>query len=170
MKYLGEIKHEEIYNIQFPIEFKNIKRRKSVRVILFDNENRIALYKYLPREGYLNGEYGLPGGGVEEGEYIEDSVKRETLEETGCEIDSLREVGYLIEHVKKDEDTKLIQEVYCFSGKVLGEKKEPQFTERERSDLMTLEWKTVDEAISLISKQEDSFSNRRFLIFLKEIK
>lgn len=48
-------------------------------------DGRILIVRRVP-DGYLGGNYELPGGGVDEGESIENSVKRETLEETGLRV------------------------------------------------------------------------------------
>ena len=49
--------------------------------IIRDNEGRILLQK---RSDY--GNWGLPGGGMDAGESIEDTMIREVLEETGLEV------------------------------------------------------------------------------------
>ncbi len=59
----------------------------------------IVKRKYDP----LAGQWSLPGGGVELGETLEDSIVREMLEETGLEI----EVGPVIEvfdRITRDDD------------------------------------------------------------------
>jgi len=58
-------------------------------VIVQDGKVLIVKRKYDP----LAGQWSLPGGGVELGETLEDSIVREMLEETGLEI----EVGPVIE-------------------------------------------------------------------------
>ena len=58
-------------------------------VIVQDGKVLIVKRKYDP----LAGRWSLPGGGVELGETLEDSIVREMLEETGLEI----EVGPVIE-------------------------------------------------------------------------
>ena len=58
-------------------------------VIVQDGQVLIVKRKYDP----LAGQWSLPGGGVELGETVEDSIVREMLEETGLEI----EVGPVIE-------------------------------------------------------------------------
>jgi 8-oxo-dGTP diphosphatase len=58
-------------------------------VIVQDGKVLIVKRKYDP----LAGQWSLPGGGVELGETLEDSIVREMLEETGLDI----EVGPVIE-------------------------------------------------------------------------
>ena len=58
-------------------------------VIVQDGEVLIVKRKYDP----LAGQWSLPGGGVELGETLEESIVREMLEETGLRI----EVGPVIE-------------------------------------------------------------------------
>ena len=67
-------------------------------VILSEGKVLIVKRKYDP----LAGQWSLPGGGVELGETLEDSIVREMLEETGLEI----EVGPVIEvfdRITRDE-------------------------------------------------------------------
>ena len=67
-------------------------------VIVQDGQVLIVKRKYDP----LAGQWSLPGGGVELGETLEDSIVREMLEETGLEI----EVGPVIEvfdRITRDE-------------------------------------------------------------------
>jgi ADP-ribose pyrophosphatase YjhB (NUDIX family) len=71
-----------------------------VGAVIVDGE-RVVLIKrrYEP----LAGQWSLPGGAVEVGETLEDSVAREMLEETGLDV----EVGPVIEvfdRITRDED------------------------------------------------------------------
>ena len=68
-------------------------------VIVADGKVLIVKRKYDP----LAGQWSLPGGGVELGETLEDSIVREMLEETGLDI----EVGPVIEvfdRITRDDD------------------------------------------------------------------
>ena len=68
-------------------------------VIVQDGQVLIVKRKYEP----LAGQWSLPGGGVELGETLEDSIVREMLEETGLDI----EVGPVIEvfdRITRDDD------------------------------------------------------------------
>src|SRR3954454_25042734 len=57
-------------------------------VVIIDDRDRVLLMKRAD-----TGEWGLPGGLMEPGESFEDTGRRETLEETGLELDELRLLG-----------------------------------------------------------------------------
>lgn len=44
-------------------------------------------------DDFGGGMWGFPGGSVDEGEEAADTVRREVLEETGIELDEIREAG-----------------------------------------------------------------------------
>lgn len=70
---------------------KNIIRRTAVRAIIIEEEKILMVRSNL---GY----YKLPGGGVDEGEYLAEALQREVAEETGylsCSI--IEELGLISE-------------------------------------------------------------------------
>ncbi|HIP33973.1 MAG TPA: NUDIX domain-containing protein [Bacteroidia bacterium] len=106
-------------------EFNNYKVRNTVRAVIFDNENNIALMN-VSKDNF----HKLPGGGIDEGETKIEALKRECLEEAGVDIEIISELG-LISEIKKTSKT--IQNSYCYTAKVIGEKGEPDFTEKEKA-------------------------------------
>lgn len=145
----------------------HLKYRKAAKVVLFDGDGNIALNHYPPHEGYLEDEYYMPGGGVDEGETIIEALHREALEETGCKIKNIKELGqvtfYMTERGKIDS--------YAYVAEVDGKKGEPQLTEKEKSNNLQVVWKTIDEAIKLVEQnQSRNHARVNALIILNEVK
>jgi len=63
-----------------------------VHVLALDAESRVLVVQ-LYRHGYGQVCTELPGGGVDDGETPEQAIRRELLEETGCEVDELVQLG-----------------------------------------------------------------------------
>lgn len=129
--------------------------RHAARAVLFDHSSRIALL-YVASDNY----YKLPGGGVEPGETLEEALRREVLEETGCTIDVLGEVGMIEEHRNAWGIT---QYSYCYLARVTGPCAEPCFTDHEIEDGFSLDWATPDEAIALIRDSVPQSYHGRFI-------
>ena len=115
--------------------------RLAVKVIIFDEENKLALVGKTHRL--------LPGGGVEEGEGMEEALHREALEEVGCAIKIEREIAVTEEFRAKN---KRHQETHFFVAHSIGEKGSPQ-TSQEDEQGMQVSWHTLADAIALLEKQ-----------------
>ena len=79
MKLINHLKDTEY-------EFKGIKEvREIARSVMINEKNEIALLKIKGEDEDFGKRdyYELPGGGVERGETLEGTVKREMQEETG---------------------------------------------------------------------------------------
>lgn len=140
--------------------------RKAARALVFDKEENIAIL-FVSKKNY----HKLPGGGIEEGENIEEALKREIIEETGCEVEIRpQEVGITIEYRSSDE---LLQLSYCYLSDVVGEPGKMAFTEREITNGFRLKWMSIDEAIETLKKDAPSetfekFMRARDLVFLEK--
>lgn len=144
------------------------QERKASRIVIFDKEHNIALLN-VTKKYY----HKLPGGGMEKGENIIDSLKREVMEEIGCEVDNIKELGIIEEY---RERFKLHQVSYCFIGSVKGEKGLPHLEQGEIDDGFEQIWLKLDKAIETLESEvnvddyEGKFIQMRDLIFLKEAK
>src|SRR5450830_1921296 len=76
----------------FPVPSVYRERRAS-RAVVFDRDGNIALLD-VSKRGY----HKLPGGGIDEGEDILAALNRETMEEIGCTIGNIRELGIIEEY------------------------------------------------------------------------
>jgi ADP-ribose pyrophosphatase YjhB (NUDIX family) len=165
MKLIKEIRGRDI-GINEEERFDNpYLLRKASRAIVFNNNNEIA-FQFASKHKY----YKLPGGGIEKGETIEEALKREVLEESGCKIDITDEIGIIIEY-RNRFDT--LQISYCFLAKVVGEIGNPEYEEMEIDEGLMSIWVPIEKAISLIEEADTDnyqgkFIRERDLLFLKE--
>src|SRR5215470_14392590 len=65
-----------------------MRRRPAARLLIFDLQGRLLLFRYVFREGALAGDdfWGTPGGALEDGETFEEAAIRELCEETGIRV------------------------------------------------------------------------------------
>lgn len=117
--------------------------REAARAVVMDSDKQVALL-YVRSGDY----YKLPGGGVDEGEDVPQTLKRELLEEIGCEAEVVANLGTVREFRFYWD---LEQLSYCFLAEIVGEKGEPQFTDKEQEDGFEIVWaNNLDKAIALL--------------------
>lgn len=112
-----------------------------------------SLQKFIKSFKLLNfrkrNEYKLPGGGIEENEKPEEAFKREVLEETGCKVEIIKELG-TTEEYKTLDNFKQIS--YVFVGKVLEDTKQLNVTQKEKDEGARLVWETPENALKVITE------------------
>lgn len=142
------------------------RERKAARVIVFDQDNNVALL-HASKDNY----YKIPGGGAEGEEDILETLNREIKEEIGCAVKNIKELGEIEEYRNIDS---LHQVSYGYIAEVDGEKGEPQFTQGEIEEGFKPVWLTLDKAIETIgNKNISEFIRAKFMVlrdatFLKE--
>lgn len=166
MKTLKVIRDSDIGSDEAaPQEYKE---RKAARAVVFDEEGKVAIF-----HSTKNHYHKLPGGGVEEGEDIETGLRRELVEEIGCEVEDIKELGVIEEYRNK---LKVYQVNYGFTAKVRGEKGNPHLEQGEIDDGFVTEWIDLGTAIETLEKDKNSdlyeakYMVTRDLTFLKEAK
>ncbi|MBE6068420.1 MAG: NUDIX domain-containing protein [Clostridium lundense] len=165
MKLIREITEKDITNKENYEEI-SYKIRKASRAVVFNEENKIAILN-VSNDNY----HKLPGGGIEKDEDIITALRRELIEEVGVEVDVLNELGMIIEY---RDNFKQLQISYCYLCKVVGEYQETSFTEEEKNNGFILEWASLNEAISILEKDNPEkymgkFIRERDLEFLKNV-
>ncbi|MFA5755440.1 MAG: NUDIX domain-containing protein [Candidatus Paceibacterota bacterium] len=165
MKIIKEIREKDVGLNEEERFDKPYLLRKASRAVVFNDNNEIA-FQFASKHKY----YKLPGGGVEKGETIKEALKREVLEESGCEIDITDEVGIIIEYRNKFDT---LQISYCFLAKVIGGVGSPEYEEAEIDEGLTPMWVPIEKAIKLIEETDtDNYQGKlirvRDLLFLKE--
>ncbi len=123
-------------------EVASFRNRTAIRAVVYDSRENIGILS-VEKQKY----HKLPGGGKEDGESDYETLKRECLEELGCDIEILGEVGKIIEYRKMFN---IKQTAICYLAKVVGQKGKPFFTEEETKNEFCIKWLSVEEAIFLL--------------------
>ena len=127
------------------IENGTVGKRPSVRGIII-RDNTIAMMHSLKYDYYK-----LPGGGIEEGESLEETLIREVKEESGLVVkeSTIKEFG-LVRRIEKGmiEDI-FIQENYYFLCEAEDEPEEQNLDDYEADERFTLEFVTVEQVLDV---------------------
>lgn len=169
MQLLRTLTEKDFGRTEHPDEWKSYSDRVGARAIILDENGRVALMHVVNR-GY----YKLPGGGMDEGETIEETLRRELIEEAGADsIDILSEVGEIHEYREALKKRSIHR---CFLVKLTGPLSTPAQTDKELDHGYKIIWaKDLDEAIRLVDSgkpQEygQDFERLRELSFLSYVK
>ena len=95
--------------------------------------------------------HSLPGGGVEDGEDVLTTLRREVYEETGCVCDEIQELGIVAENRASLDYTQIN---YYFVVTTTHTPGENHLTESELDSRTVVKWVDFDELMQLINDQE----------------
>ena len=166
MKIIQIIRDSNVFDGSENLPSDDWYKRQASRAVLFDQDGRVYLLK-MSTYNY----HKLPGGGVDEGESLEDAVRRELLEEVGCPADISSELGEIVEY---RNDDKMEQHSYCYVAHQSGDLVETALEESEIEEgAKTVIANNIDEAINLLENDqptnyEGHFIQMRDLRFLRE--
>ena len=118
--------------------------RYASRGIVLNNNGEMAIFHKKNKN-----EYKLPGGGMIDGENPVDTFKREVLEETGCIISDIKELGITIEEKNKNN---FYQISHIFEAKVSNNTYTLSLTNKEIDEGGELLWLLPQDAYEKISE------------------
>ncbi len=146
--------------------------RQAVRAIALEGENILLLYTKRYND------FSLPGGGLDEGENLQEGLKRELNEETGATgIKILKNIGYIEEYrpYYKPEWDLVHMISHCFLCEVDKKLGPTKMEDYELKNGMIPRWINIHEAIAhnqkVMDEKEDSMglSIERETFLLKKI-
>jgi nucleoside triphosphatase len=91
--------------------------------VIRDGRGRVLLCRMAEDRGVFPGQWGLPGGGVEPGETLEQALRRETREELGVELDEMRPLAFRdasLEKLKPDGSRQRVYMVFLLYEARIG--------------------------------------------------
>ena len=136
------------------LELINPKIRLAARGIVVREDGKIAVFNKSNKN-----EYKLPGGGVENNESVDQTFTREVLEETGCVVEIIEELG-ITEEYKYQNNFKQISNV--FVGKVIKDTQQLNVTQKEKDEGARLLWETPERALELIKGCYDKLVDSKY--------
>lgn len=137
-------------------EMSKFDVRQAVRGIVYDANGNIAVL-HVTRLSY----HKLPGGGSENGEDPHATLKRECLEELGCNIEITGEVGQITEYRKMFQIKQLSP---CYTAQVVGEKGRPSFTKEEIDNGFKILWVPIEQALHLLRSDHPSHEAGLYIV------
>lgn len=140
------------------LKMENPRLRLAARGIVIREDGKIAVFNKSNKN-----EYKLPGGGIKSTELPEDAFKREVLEETGCIVNVVDNIG-ITEEYKSKQNFKQISHV--FIGDVVEDKGYLSLTDIEISTGGRLLWETPERALDLITDCYNKITADEFSIYI----
>ncbi|KAJ5109283.1 hypothetical protein N7456_005958 [Penicillium angulare] len=101
--------------------------RHAVRAVLYDSTSQQVALIHIAKDNY----YNLPGGGIETDEDHSVAIKREVLEETGCQV-SVDNTAFFAQSEEWRND--LHQISFCYSARLVEDTGRPELTDLESSE------------------------------------
>ena len=132
---------------------------KRVKVLLINSDNEILL-------GYSHHNYQFPGGHVEEGEELIDTVNREIKEETGIELNLTdakpfaRTLGYYKDWPEEGKNRKI--EIYYYEVRT-DEKPNidnTEYTENEKDGKFCIEYIPLTDVNDVLMKNAEKYGDK----------
>lgn len=120
-----------IYNVLERIDNRRKKMRNRAGGLLIENGNVLLMHRIKNINGERKEYYVVPGGGMEEGETLEEATKRELKEEIGIDVNLISAEPLLT--LEEESGTQYFNLVKRISG-IVGTGTGPEFTDPSYSD------------------------------------
>ncbi|MEG0138070.1 MAG: NUDIX hydrolase [Bacilli bacterium] len=133
---------------------------KRVKIMLVNSNNELLL-------AYSHNDYQFPGGHVEENETLNETVKREILEETGIELleDSFEAfacgLGYYKDWPSEGKNRKIEIYYYCIKTDKLPNIDNTNYTDHEKEGNFKLEYIKFDEVEKVLLENAKLYGDKR---------
>jgi len=131
---------------------KNKKKKKTIYVdaIIKNNKDEILFLKRTSQSNFEPNKWGLPGGHLNEGETLEEGIKREVIEETGIEIKDCKKIFTF-------ESKDCI--IYYFECIPVNDKYEVTLVENEHSNyIFSKNWNELELLVDLKNNLEKIYN------------
>lgn len=120
---------------------EQITEKRAARTVIVDNAGLFAILEVGDGDYYK-----IPGGGIEEGESIEQAAAREAREEAGVEVELLGRLSDHAFHEQHPEKGHIVHHSVCFLAKMVGPQQATSFDDWEQSLRFKLHWWDFDTA------------------------
>ena len=122
------------------------------RCVLLNEKNQVALIHVVDDDEFGHRDcYETPGGGKKKNETLHQSVKRETLEETGYQSSIIKYLGYVTDYYNLIHRKNHIHYYLLRCGKFVKQHLE----DYEKDTFKDIKFYDIDDAISLMKKVDD---------------
>ncbi|MEL0628564.1 NUDIX hydrolase [Psychromonas aquatilis] len=176
MQLLKRVIHDAITHQQITPEHPQCFTRIATRAIVIRAQKILLMYTQRYND------YSLPGGGVDQGESLEEGLKRELSEETGAyDINNIKAFGLYEEfrpyrHDKYYTHCNVMHMLsYCYTCDIAEQLAAMKLEDYEIKNGMRVSWVDIDEAINhnlqtMSHDPKQGLSIERETYLLKQIK
>lgn len=130
--------------------------REAARGVVVGHDGEVYLLNV-----YTQNYHKLPGGGIDPGEDKVEAFKRECLEEIGCKVEVVAELGEITEYRHQFNQK---QVSYCYLAKQVGDQGESSLEEGELAEGHDeVKAKNLDDAIRILEQDKPANYEGKFI-------